>query len=95
MKNQIVILSAFVVILATGTLVGTYNIQTVKADIFGKVASGQARDGVGNNNNPANGNGLGATTSGQANPAENGGHTGQEPGALGAAVKHCATTQSC
>lgn len=68
MKNQIVVISAIFVLLATATIAATiYNVQTAKAaSNFGQVASGQARDGVGNSNNPANGNGLGATTSGLA-----------------------------
>jgi hypothetical protein len=73
-KNQLVVISGILVLLATATIAASYNVQPVNAKStgdsnFGQLqASPQARDGVGNANNPANGNGLGATTSGLAGP---------------------------
>ncbi len=52
-KNQIVLLSGILILLATATIVAaSYNVQTAKAvstatDNFGKVASFQAHGGIG------------------------------------------------
>jgi hypothetical protein len=61
MINRIVVVLALFGLLATATIAVNYNVQTAKAQStgdnnFGQLeASPQARDGVGNSNNPANG----------------------------------------
>ena len=67
-KNQLVVLSGILVLLATATIAANYNVQTVEAkasrnDNFGQnAASPQATDGVGNPRNTGNGNGLTANS---------------------------------
>lgn len=96
-RNQTVVISGILVLLATATIAATsYNVGTAKAissggNNFGhNTASIQAQDGVGNSNNPANGNGLGATTSGLAQAGGFG--SGVSKCATGAISDHCAST---
>ena len=69
MKNQVVLLSGIIVLLATATIATVYNIQTIEAKSpqatgnFGQTAaSPQATDGTGNPRNTGNGNGLTANS---------------------------------
>ena len=57
-------MAGILALLATAVLLGTYNIQTVKAaKNFGETASGQARDGfTDSQGNSVNGNGLDANS---------------------------------
>jgi type II secretory pathway pseudopilin PulG len=62
-KNQIVVISGILALLATATIAGSYNLQIVKAasnnNNFGNTASHQAQDGQ---NDQTGGHGLDANS---------------------------------